>query len=498
MKRVSDLLILTGGSFFQVIIALITTRVITSLLSPDQMGRFSILYTIAALFTAIFVTGFCRYTERKLLEWNLGGTIRHYFRRFFYYLFLSGIVASSLALFLKYIIEINISSLRLIVLMFSLVFVTNLNASFISWLNIFKKRLWFVITSNLTLLLGLLISIFLVLLFSKTAEYWIAGQILGQILLIAIGGFLFFKIIKTSQRRINTSIDYESSISTIFHFVWPVSLASLVLWLQTQSYRFILEGLSGLEVLGFFTVGFSLGSRLVERFEVLFRNFYNPIFYEKIAKANFQKKAEAWDRYSQSFFPAVILVGLFVSLGGPFIAKIFVAEKFREIAGNVIFWGALTSLVFAFISTYTMVGVAQLQMKGLILPITLGTIVALGGIFILSRWNPYIGTGLSLLSGALATLVYLMVKMHKLLPVRFPKKKVGLSIIYSLPVVVLLLILRVVIHRVTLWQSVAILAISGLYLLLAQLIMARDWLFKEMKHPFIEKLDKKLRFFRKT
>ena len=498
MKRVSDLLVLTGGRLFQIIILLITTRVITSMLSPDQIGRFSIVYTIAALFIALFVNGVSLYTERKLLEWNLEGNILYHARRFFYYLFLSGVVASILVLLLKDIIGINISSLWLMILIFSLVFVANLNGCFISWLNIFKKRLWFVITSNLTLLTGLLISVFLVLSFSKTAEYWISGQILGQILLIAVGGFLFFRTAKPSPGEINPSLNFESSMSTIFHFVWPLSIASLVLWLQTQSYRFVLKGLTSLEVLGFFTVGFNLGSRLVERFAVLFTNFYNPIFYEEIAKADLRKKAQAWNRYAQAFFPAIILLGLFISSGGPFIAKIFVAKEFQQIAGNVILWGGLTSLVLALISTYGMVGVAQLQMKGLILPYSLGATVALGGIVILSRWNPYIGAGLSLLSGALATLAYLMVKMHKLLPVRFPKKHVGLSIIYSLPLVILLLVFRIIVPHFTLWQSLVILGILGFYLLLVQLIMARDWLFEETKDSFIEKLGKKLRFIRKT
>ncbi len=498
MKMANDFLLLAGGRISQIVILLVTTRIITSLLSPGQMGRFSIIYTAAALFIALFINGASLYVERRLLEWKLEGTVIRNVGRFVGYLFLSGVAASIFILISQAAIGIDISSLWLIILVFSLVFITNLNGCFASWLNILRKRLWFILTSNLTLVSGLLISIFLVVSFSRTAEYWIGGQILGQVSLIALGGLLFFKVIKASQGERVAPVSHESSMSAVLRFVLPLSMASLVLWLQTQSYRFMLGRLSGLEVLGFFTVGFHLGSRLVERFGVLFSNFYNPIFYEEIAKASPEKKARAWNGYAEAFFPAVILVGLFVSSGGPFIAKIFVAEQFQKIAGSVVFWGSLTALTLSLISTYKMVGVAQLQMKGLIVPYILGTIVALGGILVLSRWNPYIGTGVSLLSGALTTLVYLVARMHRLLPVRFPSRHVAWSVVYSLPVVVLLVILRIIIYDPTLWQSVATLAISGLYLLLAEFLMARDWLFKETRRPLAQKPGKKIRFTGRT
>jgi O-antigen/teichoic acid export membrane protein len=478
MRRVKDLIILTGDRFVQFAILLVSSRVITTLLSPEQMGRFAIFYTTGAFFIGLFITGPSLYVERKVLEWNIEGSIFYYVRRFFYYLLLSGAASGIIILLFRHILGISVHFLWLIVLIFCIVSITSLNSSFISWLNIFKKRLLFMVVSNLTLLVGLAVSVFFVLLFSKTAEYWISGQILGQVLVIPLGAFLFFKITKSANRKINPLPDSKNYASTIFHFAWPVSLATLVLWLQTQSYRFILRGLSGLEVLGFFTVGFNLGTQLMGKFQSLFMNFYNPIFYEEITKVDSEKKAEAWNRYAQAFFPALTLAGIFIALGGPFIARLFVAEKFQEMAGNVIFWGALTSLVLTFVSTYKMVGVAQLEMKGLILPYSLGSVVALGGIFILSRWNPYWGTGLSLFLGAVTTLLYLIVKMHKLLLVRLPKLHLGISIVYSLPIAAIFIILRIFFPHPTLCQSVTILVISGIYLLFAQVLMARDWLFK--------------------
>ena len=495
MKEIKDFLILTSGHIFQGIILLASTRIITSLLSPAQMGRFSIIYTIAALFFSLFITPVGAYTQRKIIEWNLEGSVRYYARMYIYYLLLSGIFAAIIVLFIKHIakIGIDISNWWIVTLVFGLIFFTYLNSFFYGVLNIFKKRLWFVICSNLTLCLGLATSLILVLLFSKSAECWISGQIIGQILVIFIGGILFYKTIKKPKGEI-VYPRYISLLLNVFNFAWPISIATIILWSQTQGYRFLLKGVGGIEVLGFFTVGFNLSTRLIEKFEFLFYSFYDPIFYTNIANTNTQEKAGAWNKYAEAFFPAMILVCFFIAAGGPFIAKIFVAPNFQRIAGNIMLWGGLTSLFLAMVAVYTRVGTAKLEMKGLLGPYALGAFVALGGISILCPWNPYIGAGLSLSLGAFATLVYLMIKMHKLLPVRFPKGRVGLSLLYSLPMVAVFIILRKIISEPTIWQSITVLLVAGIYLLFAQLILAKEWILKS-KIPFIETIGKKFKDF---
>lgn len=493
MKYIKDFLILTVGQLFQVIIMFISVRIITSLLSPIQMGRFSIIYTIAALFFSLFVVPVGNYLQRKIIEWNLEGRVHYYTRQYIYYLFLAGIFAVIIILILKNFINIviDISNLWISIIIFSLIFLTYVNAFFYNSLNIFKKRLWFTLCSNLTLLLGLISSIFLVLLFSKTAEHWISGQILGQILTIFISSILFFKIInKPSKKETYKYPSHISLASDLFRFAWPISITSIVVWLQTQSYRFLLRGISGIEVLGFFIVGFNLSIQLIGQFEFLFCNFYDPIFYNEIANSDNQKKAEAWNKYAKAFFPAIILVSLFICAGSKFIAKIFVAPNFQRISTETMVWGGVTALLLSSVSNYKIIGIAKLEMKSLLFPYVLGTFVALAGITILCRWNPYTGAGLSLSLGAFSTLVYLMVKMHKVLPVNFPKARVILSIIYSLPMIIVFFIFRKIMPYPRISQSILVLTILGSYQLFAQFILAKDWILRS-KVSFIKTVNKK-------
>lgn len=486
MKNVKDLCILTGGHILQGFLLLVSTRAITFLLSPTQMGRFSIIYTISTLFFVLFISPIGAYMQRKINEWQSEGTISYYARQYIYYLLLSGVLAGLIVLFIKHIgsIGIDISDLWVAVIMFSLIFFTYSNSFFYSTLNFFKKRLWFVLCSNLTLLLSLFISVILVLLFSRTAEHWILGQILGQIPVIFIGGFLFYKIVHKPKKRENVLSQYSVIASEVFHFIWPISVASIVIWMQTQSYRFLLETVSGIEVVGFFTVGFNLGSKLNEKFESLFCTFYDPIFYSEISNSSIAEKAEAWNRYAKAFFPAEFLVSCFICFGSPFIIKVFVSPDFQKMAVETLIWGSITSFLLCVLGTYKTVAIAKLNMKKLIMPYILGAVIVLGGILVLCTRNPYLGAGLSLSLGALGALSYLIIEMNKLLPISFPRNQMALAVIYSLPMVLAFIYFKKVIYKPTILQSILILTILGIYQLVAQIILAKDWILKS-KIPFI-------------
>lgn len=480
MKNVKDLCILTGGHILQGLLLLISTRAITFFLSPTQMGRFSLIYTISALFFVLFIVPVGLYMQRKMNEWQDEGTVWYFSKRYIYYLFFSGVFVSLIVLFTKKILSIGIdvSDWWIVVIMFGSFFFTYTNSLFYSALNLFKKRLWFVLCSNLTLFLSLTISVILVILFAKNAENWILGQILGQIPVIFIGGFLFFKIVNMPNEKEIVSSRGATIVSEVFHFVWPMSIASIVIWAQTQSYRFLLEGISGVEVVGFFAVGFNLSTKLNEKFESLFCSFYDPIFYSEISNSDSTKKAEAWNRYAKAFLPALFLVCCFICFGSPFIIKIFVSQCFQKMAVETLIWGSITSFLLCVLGTYRTVAIAKLNMKKLIMPYILGAVIVLGGILVLCPRSPYFGAGLSLSLGALGTLVYLIIEMYKLLPISFPKKRMILAIIYSLPMAVVFVLFKKNIHNPTILQSLTILVILGIYLLFAQVVLAKDWILK--------------------
>ena len=266
----------------------------------------------------------------------------------------------------------------------------------------------------------------------------------------------------------------SESVSGIFRFVWPMSAAALMLWFQQSSYRFLMESISGVEVVGLFTVGFGLGINFMNRFEILFNQFYHPIFFNEIVANDIAKRAAAWNNYAYYLMPTSLVLALYIVCGGPFIAKIFVGEQFYEVAKNVIVWGVLSQLILIFMTIYSMAGIIQQETKKFIIPNIVGVVVMMGALVASSGLNPYLGAGLSLSAGSLASLLAMRIKMKKLLPIHFPLKRVLFSVLMSLPMIVFLLAAGKIYLTPGLIFSLVILTLSGVYMAFIQFVLVKD------------------------
>jgi len=481
MRRVKDFSIIASGQILQAIILIATTRVMTRLLSPAQMGRFSIIYAIIALFIALFISSVGSYIQRKILEWDTDGSVLHYAKRFLGYLFAVSLTSSFFILWVKNSgsYGIDISHGWSFVLAFGLLFFEQINSFFYNSINLFQKRLWFTLCYNLTFFCSLIIAPILVLTFARKAEFWILGQIFSHLLVLCLSGVLFFQTVKRPSSTPKRDLPRVfPMVKDVFLFAWPLSVASLILWGHSQAYRFLVEMTRGIEFVGFFTVGFNLGTKLIDRFEKLFLNFYDPIFYSEIASADIQQKAQGWNHYARAFLPAIIILCVFICSARYLLAQIFFSAEFQRLSAQAILWGGLAATLSTMRATYTKVGIAGLKMTGLLGPYLLGTIVTLSGIILFSKGDPYFNTGLALTMGALTMLVYLMIKMHKLLPVTFPLKEAGTAILYSLPLGIGLTMTQKVLSEPGIWLSVFILVLSSMYVLIIEMIFAKKYMFK--------------------
>ena len=60
------------------------------------------------------------------------------------------------------------------------------------WLNLFKRRLYFVGLSTLTVWIGLFLSLIFIGYMPKSAETWLLGQVSGQAIVLILSCFIFF------------------------------------------------------------------------------------------------------------------------------------------------------------------------------------------------------------------------------------------------------------------------------------------------------------------
>src|SRR5439155_14823441 len=193
-------------------------------------------------------------------------------------------------------------------------------------------------------------------------------------------------------------------VTSVFQFSWPLVITTAFYWAQTSGYRFVLAGLTDVRNISLLTVGLSIASAPLAMFDTLFTEYYRPIFYQEIKFSTESHKARAWGRYASAYFPAIILTGVFVAFGGPFLARVLVSRAFQGVAWLVL-WGALIQSTLMVYSTYVSLSFASLDTRVLVRPNILGAVAALSLILLLARGLPLLGPAIALTVGMVVTML---------------------------------------------------------------------------------------------
>jgi hypothetical protein len=238
-------------------------------------------------------------------------------------------------------------------------------------------------------------------------------------------------------------------------------------WGQTQGFRFALDEAHGLAVVGLFTTGFALGVAVVSAVDQVLTQYFNPIFYQVVNDAGPQRQAIAWNRYTNSFIPAIVLVIVFTIGVGPYLALVLTGQAFAATAARVVAFGAIAEGLRALISLVSMVAHARLETRPLVLPGIVAVVVSLGGTVALAPLDPIAGTGFSVVTGAAIWLALLLRPMRRLMPeMTVPWRRAFAALVLSTPLLIPLILPWA--RSPNLVSSVLVIVGSGLVLVLME------------------------------
>lgn len=457
------------GRIAQAIVAFAALRIITTLLTPDEMGRWAILMATISFFVLGFVNPVGMFINRRLHTWIENGTIRKYMQYYAGYLILLAMMASIALAILGGFHEVipGMPIAWVITLVgISIVFST-LNQTFIPSLNLIGHRGWFVILTLATLLLGLLASVIFVTQLSAKAESWQFGQLVGQVIVAGVAWSIFFSMIKRTNATATTSsyLITRQKMTTIFAFSWPLSIAVLLTWVQTQSYRFMVQESIGLEELGMFAVGYGISASLIGIFESIVSTYFLPGFYKQTSSNNRQQQLAAWQDYAEAMLPALILtVAVIVSMAQE-LTDVLLDAKFHA-ASQYIIWGALAEMMRVFIATYALVAHAHMNTRALVIPNLIGAVAAPAFVFSFVPHMGGDGVGLALMLAGLLVLLASKYIFVRKFAIRTPWKSLVTALLVSLLLVLLLSTIHTVFeYDPSLYTSLAWLMASGVILL---------------------------------
>ena len=366
------------GRAAQFLLALAMMRVATTLLSPEEMGRVSLVLTSIAFFAFFLVNPVGMFINRRLHAWQASGTARDYLIRYVNYLLLVALIAAmSLPfLFMMGLADFGIPIGWLIFLVCGSLLFNTINQTAIPSLNMLGDSGRFVLLSVATIAASFTFATLLVQMVQPSAQYWLLGLLLGQTLLGVIGTkILFTQLQKTGTIHLPPAI-HKRHLQVLFSFAWPVAIAAGLGWVQGQGYRYLMEGQLGLAQLGLFVAGYGISAGMIAGFESVLTTYFQPRLYRDVSMDHPVRQAQAWQRYAAAVIPSLLLTVAFIVILAPELTRIFLGEKFQSAADYVV-WGALAEAARVLMGVYSLIAHVHMRTRWLILPNLIGAVISI-------------------------------------------------------------------------------------------------------------------------
>ncbi len=460
-------------------------RVVTAVLNPEEIGRRDLVLSVTSWFALLLISPVGNYLNRHAVEWYRVGYLLKSLRAFVLFLASVAVLAAPLTLLLSVTggIGTRIGMGWLLWLVAGSLVFGSLANQFNGILNIVGLRGSYVAFANLSSWLGLLFAVVLTSWRGRDAESWLSGILVAQ-LLVWVGTVLVLRRVGRPSAEVLRNAPPSSSfdVRSVLHFSFPLVISTCFYWVQTSGYRFLLAGLTDVETIGLLSVGLAVASAPLAMFDSLFSDYYRPFFYQDIAFSNEVGRADAWNRYASAYFPAILLVTVFLALTGPFLTRLLVSAGFRSVAWLAL-WGALLQGMIGIYSVYVLLTHASLNTRVLIRPNVIGAAVTLTGILLMAPWQPLLGPAIAMCLGMFVILMDTGRVLHARFPLHVPWSRMGRSMFLAIPLAASVSVLRWRFPNPTALQAIGVLGGGLVYLTIAQLLLARDWLFRRPTPP---------------
>lgn len=418
-------------------------RVATSLLSPGEMGKVSLVLTTVAFFALFFINPVGMFINRRLHDWYLSGLAITYIKKYIWYLlYISILAAAGLIVLSSFgILNFGIPLSWLIILVCGSLVFNTMNQTSIPGLNMLGFSNEFLLLSLATVAGSFACAVLLVYEVELNAEYWLLGVLLGQVLLSLVGTRTLFNKFKNKNKSpILKKINYKK-VKSLFYFAWPIALYAGLGWIQGQGYRYLMGDSLGLAQLGLFVAGYGISTGVIGAFESILTTYFQPKFYRDISASTSQGQAEAWHRYANIVIPSLLITTTLVIAVSEELTALLLGSGFQD-ASNFVVWGALAEAARVLVGVYSLIAQLSMQTRLLVLPGIIGAILSIGLCVILIPQFGAIGVGVGLVVSGFSVLASLHYFLINRVGGKLTRRPILLSIASSILLFMAAFILR--------------------------------------------------------
>ena len=390
--------------------ALITIRVVTSLLTPEQYGELALLIAIQVFCGLLLINPVGQHINLHTHAWWDSGTLLPRLKSYRAYVLAVSLLGGVLVLAIGQQYSAT-QFLYTAMAMFAMVTAATWNATLIPMLNMLGFRAASVLWSTITILVSLLSSILLVM-WLRSPTAWFIGQMIG----LGIGALGAKYVLNKYSKHSNHPKSRLSLFNkrTVITYCLPLAVATGFMWLQLSGYRFVVEHYWGLIQLGFLAVGLQLAGQIFALAESLAMQFLYPLFYRRVT--NFENVSEvelAFSDLLNTLVPVYFLLTGLVIFSAQYLLKILVAPQFQH-AINFVMLGASIELCRVLGNLLSNAAQVKRKTKSLALPYAVGSFICLFFIYFAGiQQMEIIWACMALTLGAVAMFITMLTTMYK-------------------------------------------------------------------------------------
>lgn len=469
-----DLITIITGRVLQIVIMLAAMRLLTSLLTPHEVGNYYIAVSVLAFFNLVLLNPAGMYFSRHLLQWNSSEDLSNALFVFFVWMIIIALVSIPISVAIYYIFDyqnkFNLNLFLIYIVLSIIIGTLHRNALYGS--NTLGYRRAFVIYLIITLCIGLVISVIIVN-YHHYALGWLLGVVFSELIVLYWVCMFFVHKNRLDIRRIKKTLSIKR-LKRIFIFSFPIGITTLFMWGQSTSYRFIVDHYYSSEILGYIAIGLWVASAVFSSVESISMQYFYPLFLKNILNASKAERAKAWNDIAKQLVPIYILVAFYCIAMSEVLINVLVDDKFH---GSYIYTMIGVGIEFFRVMINLLYNVSQSEHKTTytIMPYFLGCVVTIGVIINVNFNMNYFMIPLVMAFSYLLVFIYMYINMKKLLEIKYDIKILKLTLL-STPFFIVYLI---DIQNLNIYLSLLVILVFGLYLLW-NIILIND-------HKIIEK-----------
>jgi len=466
--------LLAAGRLSIVVATVVSVRLMTTVLSPTEVGRYSVLSAFAMWFSLTLVSPAGNYMYRNFMEWVEAGALWRQYSRYLGLLCLIACFAAAASILAHAtgLLGIPIGAGALAVCMVGILLALTINSVLLTSLNLLGHRELYVVYTSATAWVGLGISAALILGIRHDAKLWIAGQVSGWALL-SIAGYLGLRRSVSHVPRHMSKAPLQPQQQGLWTFAWPLVISTSLYWFQVQGYRIELEHWISASSVGLLTTGLLLGANPVATIDTLLSEYLRPHYYKAIACNDRAKQEAAWSSMAGIFLAVLIPVAVLVGFSGPFLTVVLVGPSFGSVA-PLIGWGVLIELLRAVNSLYALAAHTRFQTRATLSPAVVGTVMIIVSIVPLARWNLYAGSGAALALGMGGSTAYLALSLLGSFRPKIPYSQLIRSIAFSIPIALTLIVAQLTVPHPSASHAVLVLLLACFITLCVEVLIGQQ------------------------